>query len=94
VIVTCPDTTVSDELPRGDIRELRQALRDDAKKPRYIETVAARGYRFVPRVELGPPFSPDDEHTRTPPFRTAAGENPEGVAGGDSPFPYRHNGLD
>ena len=29
------------------IQELRQALRDDAKNPRYIETVHRRGYRFI-----------------------------------------------
>ena len=40
--------SVSDELLRGYIRELRDALGDDAKKPRYIETVPTRGYRFLP----------------------------------------------
>jgi urea transport system substrate-binding protein len=45
------DTTVSDELLRGYIRELRERLGDDAKTPRYIETVPARGYRFLLRVE-------------------------------------------
>jgi urea ABC transporter urea binding protein len=50
------DTVVSDELLRGYIRELREALGDDAKKPQCIETVPARGYRFLLRVELeGPP---------------------------------------
>ena len=29
------------------IRKLRQALNDDAENPRYIETLAKRGYRFV-----------------------------------------------
>ena len=42
--------TVSDELLRGYIRELRDALGDDAKKPSYIETVPARGYRFLLQV--------------------------------------------
>jgi urea transport system substrate-binding protein len=46
------DTTVSDELLRGYIRELRQVLGDDAKKTRYIETVAARGYRFLLAVNV------------------------------------------
>lgn len=52
------DTTVSDELLRGYIRELRETLGDDAKKPRYIETVPARGYRFLLRVEPETEFSP------------------------------------
>jgi len=42
--------SVSDELLRGYIRELRDALGDDAKKPRFIETVPTRGYRFLPSV--------------------------------------------
>src|ERR1700689_3077356 len=42
--------SVSDELLRGYIRELREALGDDARKPRYIETVPTRGYRFLPSV--------------------------------------------
>ena len=52
------DTTVSDELLRGYIRELRETLGDDAKKPRYIETVPARGYRFLLRVEPETDSSP------------------------------------
>ena len=32
------------------IRKLRQALGDDADEPRYIETLAKRGYRFVAPV--------------------------------------------
>jgi DNA-binding winged helix-turn-helix (wHTH) protein len=51
------DTVVSDELLRGYIRELRDTLADNAKKPRYIETVPARGYRFLLRVELEAPSS-------------------------------------
>lgn len=33
------------------IADLRQALRDDAKAPRYIETVRKRGYRLLAEVE-------------------------------------------
>jgi DNA-binding winged helix-turn-helix (wHTH) protein len=39
------------------IRQLRQALDDDAKSPRFIETVARQGYRFVAPVTLVPPES-------------------------------------
>jgi len=42
--------TVTDELLRGYVRELRATLGDDAKRPLYIETVPARGYRFLPGV--------------------------------------------
>src|SRR5262249_46153991 len=42
-----PGTYVSEGLLRGYIRDLRRALGDDAGVPRFIETVARRGYRFV-----------------------------------------------
>src|SRR5262249_27245344 len=42
-----PDTYVSEGLLRGYIREVRQILGDDAETPRFIETVARRGYRFI-----------------------------------------------
>lgn len=45
-----PDTHVGEGLLRGYIRELRNVLGDDAEQPRFIETVARRGYRFVAPV--------------------------------------------
>jgi DNA-binding winged helix-turn-helix (wHTH) protein/Tol biopolymer transport system component len=42
------------------IRKLRQALGDDAENPRYIETLAKRGYRFLAAVAAtvpGPPVA-------------------------------------
>jgi predicted ATPase len=42
-----PDTAVSDAALASCIQELRRALRDDARRPRYIETVHRRGYRFL-----------------------------------------------
>src|SRR5437879_10833462 len=33
------------------INKLRAVLRDDAEKPRYIETLPQRGYRFIAAVE-------------------------------------------
>src|SRR5262252_3150162 len=37
---------VSESVLKTTISELRAALSDDAKSPRYIETVSRRGYRF------------------------------------------------
>ena len=37
------------------IKKLRQALGDDIKKPRYVETLPKRGYRFVGSVQLPAP---------------------------------------
>jgi Tol biopolymer transport system component len=34
------------------VAQLRKALGDDSKSPRYIETVATRGYRFVAEVRV------------------------------------------
>jgi len=42
-----PGTYVSDTLVKDSIHELRKVLGDDAKRPRFIETVHRRGYRWV-----------------------------------------------
>jgi TolB-like protein len=42
---------VSESVLKDNISDLRRALGDQAKVPRYIETVARRGYRFI--AELG-----------------------------------------
>lgn len=34
------------------VRQVRQALGDDAASPRFVETVPRRGYRFLPPVEM------------------------------------------
>ena len=45
-----PDTVVSDAALTSCIQELRQALHDNARKPRYIETVHRRGFRLLEKV--------------------------------------------
>jgi TolB-like protein/DNA-binding winged helix-turn-helix (wHTH) protein/Tfp pilus assembly protein PilF len=35
------------------IKKLREALGDDAQKPRFIETLSKRGYRFIGQVQNG-----------------------------------------
>jgi TolB-like protein/tetratricopeptide (TPR) repeat protein len=42
-----PETTVGDAALVTCIQELRSALHDDARHPRYIETLHRRGYRFI-----------------------------------------------
>src|ERR1700752_1422975 len=41
------DTVVSDDALTSCIQELRRALEDDARQPRFIETRHRRGYRFA-----------------------------------------------
>src|SRR5262245_45654547 len=48
-----PETAVSDNVLTNCIAELRQALGDEAKRPRFIATVHGQGYRFV--APLRPP---------------------------------------
>jgi TolB-like protein/DNA-binding winged helix-turn-helix (wHTH) protein/Tfp pilus assembly protein PilF len=48
------------------INRLREALRDSADKPRYVETLPRRGYRFIAAVDVGaglapPGVAPDGE---------------------------------
>jgi serine/threonine-protein kinase len=66
-----PDNTVVefDHSINAAVKRLRDALRDSAEKPRYIETVARRGYRFIaelravdksaPLAELVTPTAPE-----------------------------------
>jgi DNA-binding winged helix-turn-helix (wHTH) protein/tetratricopeptide (TPR) repeat protein len=42
--------SVGDSMPATCVAELRRALRDDARTPRFIETVHRRGYRFIARM--------------------------------------------
>ncbi len=42
-----PDAVVSDGVLTTCIKEIRKALSDAAKSPRFIETVHRRGYRFI-----------------------------------------------
>src|SRR5271157_1385875 len=46
------------------VNKLREVLCDSADKPRYVETVVRRGYRFVAPVELERPKPPEPEAPR------------------------------
>jgi DNA-binding winged helix-turn-helix (wHTH) protein/predicted ATPase len=45
-----PQTVVSEWVLKSCVRELREALGDEARTPQYIETVHRRGYRFIAAV--------------------------------------------
>src|SRR5262245_23865285 len=54
-----PNTVVSDDALTSCIQELRRALADDPKEPRFIETRHRRGYRFIAAL------SATEDRTRT-----------------------------
>ncbi len=72
--VVWKDVAVTDNALTRVIAQLRRALDDDARSPRYIETVATRGYRLIAPVgEWTPPMdrsssspapAPDDSTLR------------------------------
>src|ERR1700760_4515904 len=49
-----PEVTVGDAALVTCIQELRRALGDDARRPRYIETLHRRGYRFIGKLAAAP----------------------------------------
>jgi serine/threonine protein kinase len=57
-----PNNTVVefDHSINAAIQRLRDALGDSADKPRYVETVARRGYRFIGTLEPEAPPSPNE----------------------------------
>lgn len=50
-----PEVAVGDAALVTCIQELRKALGDDARRPRYIETLHRRGYRFIGKIPAAPP---------------------------------------
>lgn len=67
-----PETTVDfDDGLNFCVRQLRLALGDEANNPRFVETLARRGYRFIAPVKrvseipLAAPPVPGPTHSRT-----------------------------
>jgi DNA-binding winged helix-turn-helix (wHTH) protein/tetratricopeptide (TPR) repeat protein len=54
-----PETVVSEGVLTNCIAELRQALGDQAQRPRYIATVHRQGYRFIAPLSLPAPAASD-----------------------------------
>ena len=69
-----PDDTVIDfdQSINATIKALRRALGDSADDPRYIETLARRGYRLMPAIEYlesAPGFAPEEVTAEARPKR-------------------------
>src|SRR5262249_21945193 len=45
-----PETYVGEAILKVTVRQLREALGDDPRSPRFIETAHRRGYRFIGRI--------------------------------------------
>jgi hypothetical protein len=54
-----PGASVNDDALSRTVWKLRQALGDDAKSPRYVQTVSRRGYRLLETVEPVTAHAPD-----------------------------------
>ena len=54
-----PDSVVLEANLGNAVAEIRKALGDDPRSPRYVWTVSRRGYRFSADVELAGPRVPD-----------------------------------
>jgi DNA-binding winged helix-turn-helix (wHTH) protein len=61
-----PGTFVTDAVLKDSVRQLRDALGDDARAPRFIETAQRRGYRFVAPVSKEPAASRQPEIAPSP----------------------------
>src|SRR5690606_10076213 len=48
------------------VRRLRNALGDDADKPRYIQTIPRRGYRFIGTLDAPRPETPVEVTAESP----------------------------
>ena len=74
-----PDTNVDFERAlAGAINKVRDALGDSADNPRFVETLARRGYRFIAPVAFVPEHSSSgspDPKWETPGEETGAGEH-------------------
>ena len=82
-----PETFVGDAVLKVVIRELREALGDDPKSPRFIETAHRRGYRFIGQIaESGPTLANDQEIRSNKAVSSSplhAADSPQGVVGRD-----------
>jgi DNA-binding winged helix-turn-helix (wHTH) protein len=61
----------TDNSINGAIRKIRQVLKDDPERPRFVETVSGKGYRFIapvgePEAEERQDRSPDLPGTKIP----------------------------
>src|SRR5215471_6268264 len=83
-----PETFVTEAVLKGVIRQIRDALHDNPKTPRFIETAHRRGYRFIGQIAAGgqPPVTDreirnDNPVSRSPLLPMLPTDFPQGVVG-------------
>lgn len=85
---------VSDETLSRCISDLRQALEDDPRSPRYIETLARRGYRLIERPRAGLDVPMVDVPEELPaPEQTVAAETAAASVPGENGGTHRVRGV-
>ncbi|MBZ5719678.1 MAG: winged helix-turn-helix domain-containing protein [Acidobacteriia bacterium] len=75
------------------INKLREALGDSASSPRYVETLARRGYRFLAPVEQVETRTVAKQTSSNLPTHTAAEAGPTSVVHPELHVPLPHRGL-
>ena len=75
------------------INKIREALSDSAESPRFVETVARRGYRFLAEVKIADAISPPASQTAAPPPAAAQAvpraDSAEPLPTARSPFAWK-----
>ena len=92
-----PDVAVTDNALTQAVSELRQALGDDPANPKYVQTVARRGYRFISTVSNAssrppPPSPPASPDPSAPPAPTVAVLDFDNVSG-DASLAWLSSGI-
>ncbi|HKA20549.1 MAG TPA: AAA family ATPase [Blastocatellia bacterium] len=67
-----PETFVGEAVLKVTIRQIRAALDDDPKSPRFIETAHRRGYRFIAQITDTEHIDPKTEEIRGHKINSAA----------------------
>lgn len=92
------DTFVGDAVLKVAIRQIREALADDPKSPRFIETAHRRGYRFIAEIGTQVPTAPlrHDDILAADVFSGAWPliEAPEGIVGREHALSRMHAWLE